>query len=405
MLHLVQHRNFARVSQPVKWLRSTFCPISPEMSRMISRGQKNLIRPLVRGLHPYVYGEQPKIRGLIKLNTNENPYPPSPRVLRAIKNAVDGRLRLYLNPTAEKLRDKLARLHRCKPENIIVGNGSDELLALAVRCFVEPKPEAKSQKSKSAKAIVQYFTPSYSLYPVLADIHGAAKNEVRLKLDFGLPNVAELKHGEIWDFDAALTFVTTPNAPSGRGYKTSGLEKLCRAQKGVVVLDEAYVDFAEENAMKLALKFPHVLVARTFSKAYSLCFQRVGYFVGDAGLISALHKIRDSYNGNGLGQIAAAATLDDLNYYRANFKKIIATREWLSRALTKLNFHVLPSRTNFILACPPEFSAQAWLQKLRAKKILVRWFNAPEVKDYLRITIGTPSEATALVKAARQILT
>jgi histidinol-phosphate aminotransferase len=404
MLHLVQHRNFARVSQHVKWLRSTFCPISPEMSRMISRGQKNLIRPLVRGLHPYVYGEQPKIRGLIKLNTNENPYPPSPRVLRAIKNAVDGRLRLYPNPTAEKLRDKLARLHRCKLENIIVGNGSDELLALAVRCFVEPKPEVKNQKSKSAKAIVQYFTPSYSLYPVLADIHGAAKNEVRLKLEFGLPNVAELKHGKIWDFGAALTFVTTPNAPSGRGYKTSGLEKLCRAQKGVVVLDEAYVDFAEENAMKLALKFPHVLVARTFSKAYSLCFQRVGYFVGDAGLISALHKIRDSYNVNGLGQIAAAATLDDLNYYRANFKKIIATREWLSRELTKLNFHVLPSRTNFILACPPEFSAQAWSQKLRARKILVRWFNAPEVKDYLRITIGTPSEATALVKAARQIL-
>jgi histidinol-phosphate aminotransferase len=227
---------------------------------------------------------------------------------------------------------------------------------------------------------------------------------VPLKSDFSLPSPAELKRGKIWNFAAALTFVTTPNAPSGRGYKTSDLEKLCRAQKGVVVLDEAYVDFADENAMKLALKFPHVLVARTFSKAYSLCFQRVGYFVGNAGLISALDKIRDSYNVNGLGQIAAEATLDDLDYYCGNFKKIIATREWLSRELSKLGFTVLPSQTNFILMQPPKFPAKIWLKKLRAKKILVRWFSAPEVKDYLRITIGTRAEAAALVKASRKII-
>jgi histidinol-phosphate aminotransferase len=370
---------------------------------MNKTGLKKLIRPLVRELHAYVPGEQPKIKGLIKLNTNENPYPPSSRVLRAIKNAVDGRLRLYPNPMAERLREKLARRHRCKPENIIVGNGSDELLALAVRALVEPKRKAESGKRKNTRTIVQYFTPSYSLYPVLADIHGAAKNAVPLKPDFGLPNVAELKRGQQWDFNAALTFVTTPNAPSGRGYKTSELEKLCRAQKGVVVLDEAYVDFADENALKLALKFPHVLVARTFSKAYSLCFQRVGYFVGHPELIAALDKIRDSYNVNGLGQIAAEATLDDLKYYRANFKKIVTTREWLSRELTKLGFRVLPSQTNFILAKPPLFPAKDWLQKLREQKILVRWFNAPEVKDYLRITIGTSAEAVALVKAVRKI--
>ena len=155
--------------------------------------------------------------------------------------------------------------------------------------------------------------------------------------------------------------------------------------------------------MKLALKFPHVLVARTFSKAYSLCFQRVGYFVGHRELIAALHKIRDSYNVNGLGQIAAVATLDDLKYYRANFKKIIATREWLSRELTKLGFRVFPSRTNFILVQPPLFPAEDWLRKLRDRKILVRWFNSPEVKNYLRITIGTPAEAAALVKAAGKL--
>jgi histidinol-phosphate aminotransferase len=213
-----------------------------------------------------------------------------------------------------------------------------------------------------------------------------------------------LKRGGVWKFDAALTFVTTPNAPSGRGYKTSELEKLCAAQRGVMVLDEAYVDFAEENALKLALKFPHVLVARTFSKAYSLCFQRVGYFVGHPELIAALHKIRDSYNVNGLGQAAAVATLDDLKYYRANFKKIIATREWLSRELTKLGFRVFPSRTNFILAQPPLFPAKDWLQKLRDRKILVRWFSFPEVKNHLRITIGTQTEAEALSKAVRAVL-
>jgi len=362
-----------------------------------------LIRPLVHDLHAYVPGEQPKIKGLIKLNTNENPYPPSPKVLAAVKAAVDQRLRLYPNPTAEKLRVKLAKLHGCQPKNIIVGNGSDEMLALAVRAFVEPNSKRKTHSFKLAKATVQYFTPSYSLYPVLADIHGAAKNAVALNPDFSMPELRELKLGKKWCFDAALTLVTTPNAPSGRGYKTAALEKLCHVQKGVVVLDEAYVDFADENALKLALKFPHVLVARTFSKAYSLCFQRVGYFVGHAELIAALDKIRDSYNVNGLGQIAAEATLDDLIFYRANFKKIIMTREWLARELTKLGFRALPSQTNFILVKPPLFPAQVWLQKLREQKILVRWFSAPEVSDYLRITIGTPAEASALVKAARAI--
>jgi histidinol-phosphate aminotransferase len=239
---------------------------------------------------------------------------------------------------------------------------------------------------------------------VLADTHGAVTNAVPLKADFSLPSLAELKGGKRWNFNAALTLITTPNAPSGRGYSTRELGALCRAQRGVVVLDEAYVDFAADNALKLALKHPHVLVARTFSKAYSLCFQRVGYFVGHSDLIAALHKMRDSYNVNGLGQIAAATTLDDLAHYRSNFKRIIATREHLSRDLTKMDFRVLPSQTNFILVKPPRFPAQEWLQKLRARKILVRWFSAPEVKEYLRITIGTRQEAAALTRAAMLIL-
>jgi histidinol-phosphate aminotransferase len=371
------------------------------------RNPKQLIRPLVRELHPYVYGEQPKIRGLIKLNTNENPYPPSPKVLTAIKAVVDGRLRLYPSPTAQALREKLAKLHGCHADNIIVGNGSDELLALATRAFVEPvvaDVNRRKNRAFTSAATIQYFTPSYSLYPVLADIHGAAKNAVPLRPDFTLPTVTELKRDRMWKFDAALTYVTTPNAPSGRGYRTLELEKLCRAQQGVVILDEAYVDFANENAMKLALKYPHVLVARTFSKAYSLCFQRVGYFVGYRDLIAALHKIRDSYNVNGLGQAGAVATLNDLRYYRANFKQILVTREWLSRELTKLGFRVFPSQTNFILVQPLRFTAHEWQHELREQKILVRWFNFPELKSYLRITIGTPAEAAALVGAAHRIL-
>jgi histidinol-phosphate aminotransferase len=363
----------------------------------------SLVRPLVQSLHPYVPGEQPKTRGLIKLNTNENPYPPSPKVLKAVRNAVDARLRLYPNPTAQRVRERLARLHRCAPENIFVGNGSDECLALAVRAFVEPI-SAATNGATDARALVQYFRPSYSLYPVLADTHGSARNEVSLAEGFGLPDVATLKRGRQWRFNAALTLVTTPNAPSGRGYTRAELAELCRAQRGVIVLDEAYVDFADEHALPLALEFPHVLVARTFSKAYSLCFQRVGYMVGHRDLIAALDAIRDSYNVNGLGQIAAEATLRDLPYYRANFRKVIRTRTALTGALTALGFEVLPSQTNFVLARPPKLAARTWLQQLRSRKILVRWFDTPELRPYLRITIGTDREASALVKAARQIL-
>jgi histidinol-phosphate aminotransferase len=362
----------------------------------------DVIRPLVHDLRAYVPGEQPKIKGLIKLNTNENPYPPSPRVLAAIQAAVDGRLRLYPNPTAQPLREKLAKLHRCSPEHIILGNGSDELLALATRAFVEP--DLRPRHRRDSRSTVQYFTPSYSLYPVLAAIHGARTNAVRLTGDFGLPALEVLRKSKAWDFAAALTFITTPNAPSGRAYATAELDALCRGHRGVVVLDEAYVDFAEENALKLALQHPHVLVARTFSKAYSLCFLRVGYFVGHPKLIAALDKLRDSYNVNGLGQIAALATLDDLPYYRANLRRIKATRARLSESLEQLGFSVLPSQTNFILARPPKFAAKDWLEKLRTQKVLVRWFSSPEVMDCLRITIGADAEADALLRAARDLL-
>lgn len=363
-------------------------------------GVARLIRPLVRGLHAYVPGEQPKVKGLIKLNTNENPYPPAPGVLKAVKAAVDGRLRLYPNATSQPLRAKLAALHGCGAENVFIGNGSDEVLAYLVRAFAEPAASVPGEEGR--RATVQYLWPCYSLYPVLVEAHGALARPVPLNAEFALPTVAELRRGRQWDFRAALSLVTTPSAPGGRGYTKAQLEELCRAHKGLLVLDEAYVDFAEENAMELALRYPHVVVARTFSKAYSLCFQRVGYCVGHPEIIGALDRIRDSYNVNGLGQVAAEATLDHLPYYRRNFARIIATRERLRRELTGLGWKVLPSQTNFLLAEPPGVPAQQWHQKLRDAKILVRWFSLPEVSRYLRITIGTDAEIDALLRVVRR---
>ncbi len=368
--------------------------------KTVPKSPAGLLRPGVRALHGYTPGEQPRVRGLIKLNTNENPYPPAPAVLRAIRKATDGGLRRYPNPTAQPLREKLAVEHGCAPENVFVGNGSDEVLAYLIRAFVEPVA-AVGPRSRS-RATVQYLWPCYSLYPVLSQIHGAHANPVALLPDFGLPTTAALRSGKKWDFKAALTFVTTPNAPSGRGYDTAELERLCQAQQGAVVLDEAYAEFADADARELAFRLPHVIVTRTFSKAYSLCAQRVGYCLAHPEVVVALDKLRDSYNVNGLGQVAALATLEHLAYYRRNFLRIRSTRERLRRELTGLGWRVLPSQANFLLAQPPGAPAQEWLGHLRDRKLLVRWFPAAEVSRYLRFTVGTDAEADALLKAARR---
>jgi histidinol-phosphate aminotransferase len=280
-----------------------------------------------------------------------------------------------------------------------VGNGADEILALAVRAFVEPQ----GARHSAERSVVQYFSPSYSLYPVLAEMHGARGRPVPLGPDFGLPRRSERASG-VWEPRAAVTFVTTPNAPSGRGYSRRELDELCREISGVVVLDEAYADFARENALDLALEHPHVVVVRTFSKAYSLCFQRVGYLVGPAPLVRAIDKMRDSYNVNGLGQVAALAALEDLTYYRRNFRRIISTRQRVAEALILLGFQVFPSQTNFLLARPPRFAAEIWMIQLRELGILIRWFPGLEVRDYLRISIGTDAEMDALLAAMRGIL-
>jgi histidinol-phosphate aminotransferase len=266
----------------------------------------SLIRTSIQSLHPYVPGEQPG-PGVIKLNTNENPYPPSPRVAEALQSADPSSLRLYPDPVSSGLRRQVAALHGCAPEQVFIGNGSDEVLALCVRAFV---PEGGA---------VGYFDPSYSLYPVLAAIEDVPVRPVPLPDEFDWVTPAP-DH-------AALFFLTNPNAPTSRLFARPAVESFCRSFRGVVLLDEAYVDFAPATCADLALSLPNVLIARTLSKSYSLAGLRLGYAVGSAPLIEALHKIKDSYNISLLTQRLAAAALDDPAWMRANVAKIITTRE------------------------------------------------------------------------------
>lgn len=338
-----------------------------------------LIRPSVVALHPYIPGEQLHVEGLIKLNTNENPYPPSPRVDEVVRSLSVESLRLYPDPLATELRAVIADLHRCKVENVFVGNGSDETLALCTRAFVPPNGAVAS------------FDPSYSLYPVLSAIADAPMKLLPLADDFSWTEPpADV---------APLFFLTTPNAPTGTMYPREKVEAFCKTFQGVVVLDEAYADFAPDNFMDVALSLPNVLVSRTLSKSYSLAGIRLGYAVGPTPLIEALNKIRDSYNVNAPTQRIGAAALRDQAWMRTNAQKIIATRENTADALRVRGWNVFPSATNFLFARPLAASAADLMQHLRANKILVRHFSAPRINDYLRITIGSDEQMQAFLAA------
>ena len=341
----------------------------------------SMIRASVAKMTPYTPGEQPRVPGLIKLNTNENPYPPSPRVAEALAAIAADALRLYPDPVALELRRTIAGLHGCGVENVFAGNGSDEVLALCTRAFVEPD------------GIIGWFDPSYSLYPVLAAIADARGVPSPLAGDFSLPPNAQrpVPH--------SLFFLTTPNAPTGILFPRADLEAFCDAQRGVVVLDEAYADFAPDQFMDLALARPNVIVSRSLSKSYSLAGLRLGYAVGPAPLIEALYKIKDSYNLDALTQAIGAAALRDPAWMRGNVEKIVATRARVARALEARGWTVLPSATNFIFAKPAGKSAGEMFAHLRARNILVRHFPGPRTGDYLRITIGTDAQMDAFLAA------
>jgi histidinol-phosphate aminotransferase len=335
------------------------------------------IRANVAAMDGYVPGEQPRDSAVVKLNTNENPYPPSPSVAEALRRIDVGGLRRYPDPMATALRDAIAGLHGCRREQVFAGNGSDEVLALCLRAFVENDGGAG------------YFEPSYSLYPVLADIQGIEKRPVSLDSDFGWDMPA--------DYRAALFFLTNPNAPTSMLFERETVADFCRAFDGVVVIDEAYVDFAARDCMDLALASENVLVARTLSKAYSLAGIRLGYLVGDESLIAALYKIKDSYNINAVTQALAHAAIEDQAHMRANRDRIVATRERSARQLAQLGFRVCPSQSNFLWVRPADIPAAELFAELKRRSIYIRHFQQESICDWLRISIGTDAEMERLI--------
>jgi histidinol-phosphate aminotransferase len=343
-------------------------------------GRAGLIRPVVQALEAYKPGEQPQDKKYIKLNTNENPYPPSPRVLAALHDAANADLRLYPDPVANRLRDRAAEVYGVGRDQILVGNGSDELLTLIMRACV------------GANDAVVYPFPTYSLYDTLVTVQEGRPIHVPYGPDFSLP-------GGIAEHGGRVTFICHPNSPSGTAIPLDRLEDLAASVAGLLVVDEAYVDFADHSAMPLIDRFDNVLVLRTFSKSFSLAGMRVGLAFGPSALIEQIAKVKDSYNVNRLSIVAAAAALDDYEWMQANVGRIRSTRERLTAEMRRRGFDVLPSQANFLLARRPGEVLEDLYLRIRARGVLVRYFAVPELRDALRISIGTDEETDALLAA------
>jgi len=334
----------------------------------------------------YIPGEQPAGDRYIKLNTNENPYPPSPRVLEALRTAVTPRLRLYPQPTADRLREKIAQVYRCAPDQVVVTNGMDELLNLVVRTFVE----------MDDNVVLTY--PTYVLYETLVRLHGANAVSVELEPDFSLPE-------SIVDVSGKLLLLSRPNSPAGSVFNKERVAGLAASFAGLVAIDEAYVDFADDDCLEFAGRFDNVIVMRTFSKSFSLAGLRVGFGVADREIISELMKVKDSYNVNALSQVAAIAALDDYAHMRENVGKIRRTRQRLTAELESLGFDVPPSQANFVLASPNAYPLRAAeiYARLKEREILVRYLNMRRLDNAIRITVGTDEEVDALLDALRDM--
>jgi histidinol-phosphate aminotransferase len=331
----------------------------------------------------YVPGEQPQDRRYIKLNTNENPYPPSPRVLAAVRAATTDDLRLYPDPMANALRERAAAVYDVDRETVLVGNGSDDLLNLIVRACV------------GAQDRVVYPYPTYSLYDTLVTIQEGQAIHIPYPDDFSLPYGLAEAGGRV-------TFVCHPNSPSGTPVPIDAIEALARQVTGVLVVDEAYVDFADTTALGLVRRYDNVVVLRSFSKSFSLAGMRIGLAFGAENMIAELLKVKDSYNVTRLSIVAATAALDDYGWMQANVARVRQTRGRLTEALRQLGFAVLPSQANFVLARRPGRSAEDVYRALKERGILVRYFATPELRDALRISIGTDAEIDALLTALQE---
>ncbi len=345
-----------------------------------------LVRPCIQVLHGYVPGKQLTGGGYIKLNTNENPYPPSPRVAEALQAALDEDLRLYSDPLATPLRMTAAQIYGCKVEQVVAGNGSDDILTMIFRTFLD------------ASDVVATAAPSYSLYNILSAMQDARFVEVPMGPDYTLPAALTAQ-------GAKLLLIVNPNAPTGVLFSRDALRALLAETQSIVVVDEAYVDFAGETAIDLLDEFPHLIVTRTFSKSYALAGVRLGLGFAHPEIIQQMMKVKDAYNLDRLAIIAGCAALEDREWLAGTTAKIVHTRTRLLEGLEAMGLHVPPSRTNFVFPRIPDGRAQEVYEELEKRHILVRYFGGlPMIADSLRVTVGTDEEADAFLQALKDIL-
>jgi histidinol-phosphate aminotransferase len=333
----------------------------------------------------YQPGFQPQQTDVVKLNTNENPYPPTPAVMKALAEIGPEQLRRYPDPLGNAFRKAAAEVNSVSPEYIMCCNGGDELLTMAFRAFCEEKRP------------VAYPVPTYSLYPVLANLQNCEAIEVPFDSEFNLP--AKLAASA-----AALTIVCNPNAPTGSFISVDELASLADELSGVLLIDEAYVDFAEENCTALVKDFDNVIILRSMSKGYALAGLRFGYAIAQQGLIEGLMKVKDSYNVDAVAVAAATAAIKDQEYFRENIEKVKKERKRLTEQLRVLGFEVPASYANFVLAESGNYQASEIYDKLVQRNIYVRYFAYPELKDKLRITVGAAEQNDTLLSALKEIL-
>jgi histidinol-phosphate aminotransferase len=346
--------------------------------------------PLIRELSPYVPGEQPQVDNLIKLNTNEHPLGPSPRALEAIKAAANARLRLYPDPAASALKAAIAKHHGVGPDQVFVGNGSDDVLNLAFFAFFR----------QSAPLLFADLT--YGFYPVYANVHGIGHHVVPLDENFRIKPEHYLGEGHP---KAGGIIIANPNAPTGIALGLDDIERIVAGNPDVVVLiDEAYVDFGGQSSVALMDRYPNLLVSHTLSKSHALAGLRVGYAMGSAELIEGLERVKDSTNSYPVDQIAQAgaiAAIEDDAYFTAACQTVIENRERLTKQLQAIGFDVLPSAANFVLARHPSHEGAALASWLRERAILVRHFNRPRIESFIRITVGTSEQCDSLMHALK----
>jgi len=342
-------------------------------------------RDNIEQMKGYEPGFQPKSTEVVKLNTNENPYPPSPAVLKAISEIKPEQLRRYPDPMGNVFREAAAKINGVEPDWIMVCNGGDELLSMAFTALCDKKRAAA------------YPVPTYSLYPVLAQIQNCKAIEVPFDEEFNLPS-------RLAGTKAALTIVCNPNAPSGTIVAAEELAELAAEIKGVLLIDEAYVDFAERNCIELVKQFDNIIILRSLSKGYSLAGLRFGYAIAKPGLIEGLLKVKDSYNADAIAIAAATAAIKDQGYFKETVEKVKAERKRLTEQLRGLGFEMPDSSSNFVFAEHETRKAKSVFDKLVQRNIYVRYWDLPGIENKLRISVGTKEQNDTLLSALKEIL-